>query len=77
VVVFIPISWVSPTLTGGSKRTVAFAIKHKKPWIHIHRGGQYDTADLLLRFISDHRITVLNVVGSRASKEPDIAAFVR
>src|SRR5262245_43420892 len=40
------------------------------------QGGQYDTADLLLRFICDHRITVLNVVGSRASKEPDIAAFV-
>ena len=67
---------LAPTLTGGSKKTVAFAIKHKKPWIHIHRDGQYDAADLLLRFISEHRITVLNVAGSRASNEPDIAAFV-
>ena len=74
---FIPISWVSPTLTGGSKKTVAFAIKHKKPWLHIYRDGQYDAAELLLRFISDHRIKILNVAGPRASKEPTIAVFVK
>ena len=38
-------------LTGGSKKTVAFAIKHKKPWLHIYRDGQYDAAESLLRFI--------------------------
>ena len=62
---------------GGSKKTVAFAIKHKKPWLHIYRDGQYDAAQLLLRFISDHRIQILNVAGPRASKESQIAAFVK
>jgi hypothetical protein len=64
-------------LTGGSKKTVAFAIKHKKPWLHICRDGQYDAAESLHRFISDHRIEILNAAGSRASKEPQIAAFVK
>jgi Circularly permutated YpsA SLOG family len=68
---------LAPALTGGSKKTAAFAIKHKKPWLHIYRDGQYDAAELLLRFISDHRIKILNVAGPRASKEPQIAAFVK
>ena len=68
---------LAPALTGGSKKTAAFAIKHKKPWLHIDRDGQYDAAELLLRFISDHRIKILNVAGPRASKEPQIAAFVK
>ena len=68
---------LAPALTGGSKKTVAFAIKHEKPWRHIYRDGQYDAADSLLRFISDHRIKILNVAGPRATKEPQIAAFVR
>ena len=29
------------------------------------------------RSISDHRIQILNVAGPRASKEPQIAAFVK
>ena len=61
---------LAPALTGGSKKTAAFAIKHKKPWLHIYRDGQYDAAELLLRFISDHKIKILNVAGPRASKEP-------
>ena len=68
---------LGPVLTGGSKKTAAFAIKHKKPWLHINRDRQYDAAELLLRFISDHRSKILNIAGPRASKEPHIAAFVR
>jgi hypothetical protein len=30
---------LAPALTGGSKKTIKFAIKHKKPWRHISRGG--------------------------------------
>ena len=41
------------------------------------RSGQYDAPDSLLRFISDHRIKILNIAGPRASKEPQIAAFVK
>jgi hypothetical protein len=67
---------LAPALTGGSKRTAAFAIK-QKPWLHIYRDGQNDAAELLLRFISDHKIKILNVAGPRASKEPAIAVFVK
>ena len=28
---------VSPILTGGSKKTVDLAIKHNKPWLHLHQ----------------------------------------
>jgi hypothetical protein len=68
---------LAPALTGGSKKTIEFAIKHEKPWRHISCSGQYDAPDSLLRFISDHRIKILNIAGPRASKEPQIAAFVR
>ena len=68
---------LAPALTGGSKKTIEFAIKHEKPWRHISRSGQYDAPDSLLRFISDHRIKILNIAGPRASKEPQIAAFVK
>ena len=64
---------VAPALTGGSKKTAALAIKHKKPWLHIYRDGQYDAAALLLRFISDHEIKILNVAGpSRLLKNSPI-----
>ncbi len=68
---------LSSVLAGGSKKTVALAIKHRKPWLHICRDGQYDAAESLVRFISDHKIEILNVAGSRASKEPQVAAFVK
>ena len=64
-------------MTGDSKKTASFAIKLKEPWLHIYRDGQYDAAELLLRFNSDHRIKILNIAGPRASKEPQIAAFVK
>jgi hypothetical protein len=67
---------LASALTGDSKKTAAFAIKHKKPWLHIYRDGRHDAAESLLRFISDQTIKILNAAGSRASKETDIAAFV-
>jgi hypothetical protein len=50
-------------------------IKHKKPWLHISRDGQYDATESLLRFVSDHGIKILNVAGPRASKEPSDCCF--
>ena len=41
------------------------------------RSGQYHAAEPLLRFMSDHEIKILNIAGPRASKEPQIAAFVK
>jgi hypothetical protein len=68
---------LTPALSGGSKKTVAFAIKHKRPWLHICRDEHYDAAESLLRFISNHEIKILNVTRPRGSREPGIAAFVK
>jgi putative molybdenum carrier protein len=68
---------LASALTGGSKKTAAFAIKHKKPWLHICRDGQYGAAESLRRFLSDHMIETLNVAGARASREPQISDFVK
>ena len=63
-------------LTGGSKKTVEFAVKHNKPCLHIH-SGQLDAAQFLRDFINDNEIATLNVAGPRESKEPQVGQFVR
>lgn len=68
---------IEPMLTGGSKKTVELARKHGKPCLHLSAQGGRDKAQELLReFIGQHGIKVLNVAGPRASKEPDVGAFV-
>jgi hypothetical protein len=62
-------------LTGGSKKTVEFARKHQKPWIHLAVGDQ-DVAQRLKDWLAQNAVDVLNVAGPRASKEPGIASFV-
>ena len=66
---------ISPIFSGGSKRTVEFAARHCKPWIHLH-SEMPDPSRKLMEFIKTNRITILNVAGSRGSKEPGVAAFV-
>jgi hypothetical protein len=66
---------LSPTLTGGSKKTVEFAKKHNKPWLHLH-ALQSDCEHRLRSFVTDNAITILNVAGPRGSKEPDVGKFV-
>ncbi len=69
---------IAAALAGGSKKTVFLAHKHGKPAIHILRdGGPVQPDQALLGFIREHRIRVLNVAGTRASQEPEIAAFVK
>jgi Circularly permutated YpsA SLOG family len=62
-------------LTGGSKKTVEFAKKHQKPWIHL-AAGDPGVAQRLKHWLTRYPIEVLNVAGPRASKEPGIANFV-
>jgi hypothetical protein len=67
---------MKPKLTGGSKRTAEFAVKHQKPLLHIHPqiikpGVQ------LVEFITQHEIKSLNVAGPRASGEAQIGEFVK
>jgi hypothetical protein len=59
---------IAPVLTGGSQKTVELAHKHHKPVIHIARdGGPASPAQVLLRFIQDNKIKMLNVI--RAASE--------
>ncbi len=68
---------IAALLTGGSKETVDLARQHRKPVLHLWRdGGLSSPEQALRRFIRDNDIRVLNVAGPRASKEPEVAAFV-
>lgn len=57
--------------TGGSAKTLSFARKHKKPFIHLH-SGILGRSEKLLAFLEKHNVRRLNVAGSRESKEPGI-----
>ena len=66
---------IAATLSGGSKKTLDLARKHRKPYLHIH-AGQADAADRLRMFLAENVIQTLNVAGPRESKEPSVAQFV-
>jgi hypothetical protein len=68
---------LSSQLSGGSKRTAEFAEKHRKPWIHVSRqAASYEGPALVLqRFVQKHNARILNVAGTRASKEPEVWRF--
>lgn len=62
--------------TGGSRKTIAIARVLGKPCLHIARDAGGDPVVLLREFVAEHGIRVLNVAGSRESKEPGIGAWV-
>ena len=66
---------ILPALTGGSKKTVEFARKHNKPWLHLCAAEKSST-EKLRAFVGEHGVKVLNVAGTRASKEPGVGEFV-
>jgi hypothetical protein len=69
---------VAAALAGGSKRTAEFAKRHSKPWLHLSERGSYESAgERLAAFVREHDVKVLNVAGSRGSKEPKVASFVK
>jgi hypothetical protein len=69
---------IAARLTGGSKKTVEMAHKHHKPVLHLSReAGPSMPQQKLLCFLRKHRIKILNVAGPRASKEPEVAGFVK
>lgn len=68
----------SAKLTGGSKRTAEFAVQHRKPWLHVRATEPMPvTVEAVRAFVDARRISVLNVAGSRGTKEPEVGAFVR
>ncbi len=69
---------VAAAATGGSLKTIGYAKKHNKPCLHLSKagGGLFPPAGQLKGFVKEHGITVLNVAGSRESKEPGIREWV-
>jgi hypothetical protein len=67
---------IEPELTGGCRLTAEFAAKHGKPWLHLAETTPGDPARRLREFLATDAVKVLNVAGSRASKEPEVAKFV-
>jgi hypothetical protein len=69
---------IAAKLAGGSKRTAEFAKKHGKPLLHISYAGIYERpGERLAAFIRENNIQTINMAGSRGSKEPGVAAFVK
>lgn len=69
---------IAPELVGGSQLTGHFAANHKKPFLHVAKSREGDTAGQALRqFIQNNNIRILNVAGPRASTEPLIVEFVK
>jgi hypothetical protein len=66
-------------LKGGSKRTADFATELRKPFLHIDlkKTLPSESAEVLVAWVKAHDIDVLNVAGSRASKDPEIYDKVR
>ena len=62
-------------VTGGSLKTIGFARKHRKPCLHISKGGVGQAA-ALRKFVADHGIRTHNVSVSRESKSPGIDDWV-
>ena len=69
---------VASELTGGSRRTVELASRHRKPLLHLfQQDGPPSPEHTLVAFLRELRIQVLNVAGPRASLEPGVGGFVR
>jgi hypothetical protein len=61
-------------LTGGSDYTREMALLHRRPWLHIDldKTGAFQAAGKIKSWATENEIEVLNVAGSRASKDPAI-----
>ena len=64
-------------LSRGSAKTAFFAERHGKPFLHVHPGLSYQPAADVLSFVRDNNIKVLNIAGTRGSKEPYVGKFVK
>lgn len=66
-------------LTGGSLLTKKKAIEHNKPYLHLDFNAvtAVDAIQQLFEWIQSNRIEVLNVAGSRASKDRKIYSAVK
>ena len=63
-------------LTGGSLKTLEFALKHRKPHLHLSAASKANAASELKKWMQQNNIRVMNVAGPHASKKSEVAAFV-
>lgn len=65
-------------LTGGTRLTGELATAQGKPLLHLCAAetGVLEAAVTLKQFLADHAVARLNVAGSRASQDADVAGFV-
>ena len=65
-------------LTGGSRLTKEFAENQKRPCLHIdlNETSTPEAAEQVIQWIFENHIGVLNIAGSRASKDPKIYSGV-
>jgi hypothetical protein len=68
---------IGERLSEGSLKTLEFAVKHRKPHLHLSAASKGNAASELKKWIGQNNICVLNVAGPRASKEPEVAEFVK
>jgi len=67
---------VRKRLSGNLVEIMEFAIKHRKPYLHLSAFFKDQTVSKLKTWMQQNNIHVLNVAGPRASKEPMVAEFV-
>ena len=69
---------IGAALAGGSKETADFALRHCKPWLHLSREREGESATKQLSdFLEKDCVQVLNIAGPRESEEPEAGQFVR
>ncbi len=59
-------------LAGGSSLTKKFAVKNKRPWLHIDLDAEKNPSSVIKNWVIDWDIKVLNIAGKSASKAPQI-----
>jgi hypothetical protein len=61
-------------LTDGSEYTRKMAMKHNRPWLHIDlsKKPKFHASTIVISWIDENRVEVLNVAGPRASKDPEL-----
>ena len=67
---------IAELLSGGSRATADFAAKHRKPFLHISAAVKEKAVAWLEAFLRENPVTVLNIAGTRGSKEPTIGKFI-
>ena len=62
------------SLTGGSSLTRKMALKHGRPWLHVDllKINSFSAAQSIYAWLTEHRISVLNVAGPRQSQDAKI-----